>query len=113
MPALETADKLGLEIIWDLFHYGSPDPVDQASRTFERFTEFAPPRLRFNGRSMAGRRSYARTRSTFSRGRWTTAISRASAQTSGWFKRRLTGPRSPRHRRQAALAKATIVGANP
>ena len=29
-------------MIWDLFHYGSPDHVDQAAVDFpERFTEFA------------------------------------------------------------------------
>lgn len=41
-PALEAAEELGLEIIWDLFHYGSPDHIDQAAPDFaERFTEFA------------------------------------------------------------------------
>ena len=42
MPALEAAEQLGLQIIWDLFHYGSPDHVDQSAEDFpERFTEFA------------------------------------------------------------------------
>jgi len=42
LPALEAAEKAGLEIIWDLFHYGSPDHVDQGADDFaERFTEFA------------------------------------------------------------------------
>ena len=42
MPALEAAEQLGLDIIWDLFHYGSPDHVDQAAPDFhERFTDFA------------------------------------------------------------------------
>jgi hypothetical protein len=42
LPALEAAERLGLEIIWDLFHYGSPDHVDQAAADFpERFAEFA------------------------------------------------------------------------
>jgi beta-glucosidase/6-phospho-beta-glucosidase/beta-galactosidase len=42
MPALEAAEELGLQIIWDLFHYGSPDCVDQAATDFpERFTQFA------------------------------------------------------------------------
>ena len=42
LPALEAAEKHGLQIIWDLFHYGSPDCVDQASPDFaERFTDFA------------------------------------------------------------------------
>jgi hypothetical protein len=42
MPALEAAEKLGLQVIWDLFHYGSPDHVDQAGPDFpQRFTDFA------------------------------------------------------------------------
>lgn len=42
MPALEAAEQFGLQIIWDLFHYGSPDCVDQAAPDFpERFTDFA------------------------------------------------------------------------
>jgi len=41
-PALEAAEEAGVEIIWDLFHYGSPDCVDQAAPDFpDRFTEFA------------------------------------------------------------------------
>lgn len=42
LPMVEAADQLGLQIIWDLFHYGSPDHVDQASPDFpKRFAEFA------------------------------------------------------------------------
>lgn len=42
MPALEAAEDTGMQIIWDLFHYGSPDCVDQAAADFpDRFTEFA------------------------------------------------------------------------
>lgn len=42
LPALEAAEDLRLEIIWDLFHYGSPNHVDQASPDFaKRFTDFA------------------------------------------------------------------------
>lgn len=42
LPALEAAEKMSLQVIWDLFHYGSPDHVDQAAQDFpERFTEFA------------------------------------------------------------------------
>jgi len=42
MPMLEAAEEAGLQIIWDLFHYGSPDHVDQASPDFaSRFTDFA------------------------------------------------------------------------
>ena len=41
-PALEAAEQSGLQIIWDLFHYGSPDHVDQASPDFPKhFADFA------------------------------------------------------------------------
>ncbi|HEU5286200.1 MAG TPA: hypothetical protein VFU20_06800 [Sphingomicrobium sp.] len=42
LPALEASERLGLQVIWDLFHYGSPDHVDQAGPDFpQRFTDFA------------------------------------------------------------------------
>ena len=42
MPMLEAAEQAGVEIIWDLFHYGSPDHVDQGAPDFpRRFAEFA------------------------------------------------------------------------
>src|SRR6476469_1616217 len=41
-PALEAAERAGVQVIWDLFHYGSPDHVDQAGEDFPaRFTDFA------------------------------------------------------------------------
>ena len=40
--ALEAAEQVGMQVIWDLFHYGSPDHVDQAAADFpQRFTDFA------------------------------------------------------------------------
>lgn len=42
LEMLEAAEQVGVQIIWDLFHYGSPDWVDQAAPDFpERFTDFA------------------------------------------------------------------------
>ena len=42
LPALEAAEREDIQVIWDLFHYGSPDCVDQASDDFpQRFTDFA------------------------------------------------------------------------
>lgn len=42
LPMLEAAEEAGVEIIWDLFHYGFPDCVDQGAEDFpKRFTDFA------------------------------------------------------------------------
>jgi beta-glucosidase/6-phospho-beta-glucosidase/beta-galactosidase len=42
MPALEAAEQAGVQVIWDLYHYGSPDHVDQSAPDFaDRFAEFA------------------------------------------------------------------------
>ena len=42
MPALEAAERESLQIIWDLFHYGSPDCIDQGAADFpQRFRDFA------------------------------------------------------------------------
>lgn len=42
MPALEAAERTGIQMIWDLFHYGSPDHLSQAAPDFpDRFTDFA------------------------------------------------------------------------
>jgi hypothetical protein len=42
LPMLEAAEEAGVQVIWDLFHYGSPDCVDQGAPDFaERFTDFA------------------------------------------------------------------------
>jgi beta-glucosidase/6-phospho-beta-glucosidase/beta-galactosidase len=42
LPMLEAAEEAGVQVIWDLFHYGSPDCIDQAAPDFpDRFTDFA------------------------------------------------------------------------
>jgi len=42
LPMVEAAEEVGIQVIWDLFHYGSPDCVDQGAEDFpERFTDFA------------------------------------------------------------------------
>jgi beta-glucosidase/6-phospho-beta-glucosidase/beta-galactosidase len=42
LPMLEAAEETGVQIIWDLFHYGSPDCIDQAAPDFpDRFADFA------------------------------------------------------------------------
>src|SRR4029453_13489183 len=46
MPALEGAEQVGVQVIWDLFHYGSPDHIEQSAPDFpDRFAASAlPPR---------------------------------------------------------------------
>jgi beta-glucosidase/6-phospho-beta-glucosidase/beta-galactosidase len=42
LPMLEAAEQAGVQVVWDLFHYGSPDCIDQGADDFpERFTDFA------------------------------------------------------------------------
>lgn len=42
MLMLEAAEEVGMQVIWDLFHYGAPDCVDQSREDFpQRFTDFA------------------------------------------------------------------------
>jgi len=42
LPMIEAAEEVGIQVIWDLFHYGSPDCIDQGADDFpERFTDFA------------------------------------------------------------------------
>ena len=36
LPALEAAEQAGVQVIWDLFHYGSPDHVDPGRRRLSR-----------------------------------------------------------------------------
>lgn len=55
LPMLEAAEEVGIQVIWDLFHYGSPDCVDQAAPDFpERFTDFAVAALEVQ-QSVSGR----------------------------------------------------------
>ena len=52
---LEAAEETGLQVIWDLFHYGAPDCVDQAGEDFaQRFTDFALAALEVQ-QSVSGR----------------------------------------------------------
>jgi len=42
IPMLQAAEKKGIQVIWDLFHYGWPDGLDIFSREFvDRFARFS------------------------------------------------------------------------
>ncbi len=55
MPMLEAVEQAGVQVIWDLFHYGSPDCIDEAGEDFpQRFSEFAVAALEVQ-QSVSGR----------------------------------------------------------
>ena len=55
LPMLESAAEAGVQVMWDLFHYGSPDHLDQGSAQFvEAYAAFAAEAVRLH-RSVTGR----------------------------------------------------------
>lgn len=55
LPMLDAAEQVGMQVIWDLFHYGCPDCIDQGAEDFpERFTDFALAALEVQ-QSVSGR----------------------------------------------------------
>lgn len=117
MPALEAAEQLGLQIIWDLFHYGSPDHVDQAAPDFpERFTDFALAALEVQ-QSVSGRPPIICPLNEINFISWAVDdgyFPRIGPVRRGWFKHQLvrtavTAARAIKQR----WAGATIVWAEP
>lgn len=92
LPALEAAELAGIQVIWDLFHYGSPDHVDQAADDFpERFTQFALAAVEVQ-QSVSRRPPLVCPLNEISFMSWaveTDYFPRVGPQQSGWFKRQL------------------------
>lgn len=117
MPALEAAEETGLQVVWDLFHYGSPDHVDQAAPDFpDRFTEFALAALEVQ-QSLSKRPPLACPLNEINFISWAVEVGyfpRAGPRKVGWFKRQLvrtavTAARAIRER----WPDATLVWAEP
>ncbi|MDB5317693.1 MAG: hypothetical protein JWO24_3537 [Rhodospirillales bacterium] len=54
LPMLDAAAESGVQVMWDLFHYGSPDHLDQGSQEFiHSFARFAAEAVRLH-RSVTG-----------------------------------------------------------
>ena len=92
LPALEAAEEAGVQVIWDLFHYGSPDHVDQAAPDFpERFTEFALAAIAVQ-QSVSGRPPLVCPLNEISFMSWAVEVGyfpRVGPKKKGWFKRQL------------------------
>ena len=117
VPMLEAAEAVGLQMIWDLFHYGSPDHVDQSADDFpERFTEFALAALEVQ-QSVSGHRPIVCPLNEISFMSWAIEVGYfppVGPDEVGWFKRQLvrTGTRAARAIRRQ-WPDATIVWAEP
>ena len=117
LPALEAAERHGLQIIWDLFHYGSPDCIDQAAPDFaKRFTDFAIAALELN-ETVSGRPPTVCPLNEINFLAWAVDdgyFPRVGPDEKGWFKRHLvrtaiTASRAIKQRWPAS----TIVWAEP
>lgn len=90
--ALEAAEQNGLQIIWDLFHYGSPDHVDQASPDFpKRFADFAVAAVEHQ-QSFSGRPPLLCLLNEISFMCWAVEVGyfpRVGPEETGWLKRQL------------------------
>jgi hypothetical protein len=117
LPALEAAEQSGVRIIWDLFHYGSPDHVDQAGEDFpDRFTDFALAALEMQ-QSVSRRPPIICPLNEISFMSWAVEVGyfpRVGPDEKGWFKRRLARAaiRSARAIRNN-WPDATLVWAEP
>jgi beta-glucosidase/6-phospho-beta-glucosidase/beta-galactosidase len=117
LPALEAAEEIGVQVIWDLFHYGSPDHVDQAADDFpERFTEFALAAVEVQ-QSVSGRPPLVCPLNEINFLSWAVEVDyfpRVGPKEVGWFKRQLV--RTAIHAAKAIRERwpdATMVWAEP
>jgi beta-glucosidase/6-phospho-beta-glucosidase/beta-galactosidase len=117
MPALEAAEQVGVQVIWDLFHYGSPDHVDQGAEDFaQRFADFAVSALEIQ-QSVSDRPPVVCPLNEISFICWavsTEYFRPVGPKKRGWLKRRLvkTGITAAKAIRQR-WPDATIVWAEP
>ena len=116
-PMLEAAEEAGVQVIWDLFHYGSPDHVDQGGEDFpRRFTDFALAAIELQ-QSISGRPPILCPLNEINFISWAVEVEyfpRVGPAEMGWFKRQLvrTGTTAARAIKER-WPKATLVWAEP
>ena len=117
LPMLEAAEEVGVQVIWDLFHYGSPDHVDQGGEDFpQRFTDFALAAIELQ-QSISDRPPVLCPLNEINFISWAVEVGyfpRAGPKQMGWFKRQLvrTGTTAARAIKER-WPKATLVWAEP
>jgi beta-glucosidase/6-phospho-beta-glucosidase/beta-galactosidase len=117
MPALEAAEEVGMQVIWDLFHYGSPDHVDQGREDFpQRFADFAVAAVEVQ-QKISGRRPILCPLNEINFMSWAVEegyFPSAGPKEVGWFKRQLirTGVTAAKAIRERWSA-ASFVWAEP
>lgn len=92
LPMLQAAAETGVEVIWDVFHYGAPDHVDLAADDFpETFARFAAEAARVH-RAETGKPMLACPINEISFFTWavrTGYFPSVGPDQRGWFKRQL------------------------
>jgi hypothetical protein len=92
LPMVEAAAEAGVEVIWDLFHYGSPDFLPQGSEALpDRFAAFAAEAARVH-RQAIGTAPLVTPVNEISFFTWavrTGYFPTAGPDEQGWFKRHL------------------------
>ena len=92
LPMLEAAHEVGVQVIWDLFHYGSPDCVDEGAEDFpQRFTDFAIAALELQ-ESVTGKPPLICPLNEINFHAWAIDegyFPRVGPEQKGWFKRHL------------------------
>ncbi|RVA66331.1 beta-glucosidase [Mesorhizobium sp. M7A.F.Ca.CA.001.08.1.1] len=91
-PMVEAAQSAGVQVIWDIFHYGCPDHVDQGSMHFiDAYASFAAEAVRVH-RSIAGTAPLLCPINEISFFAWAVEVGyfpRVGPKKRGWFKRHL------------------------
>ncbi|MER9889724.1 beta-glucosidase [Mesorhizobium sp. M0114] len=90
--AIEAAQAAGVQIIWDIFHYGSPDHIDQGGPGFiKAYVRFAAEAVRVH-RSVTGVAPLVCPINEISFFAWAVEVGyfpRVGPNKRGWFKRHL------------------------
>jgi beta-glucosidase/6-phospho-beta-glucosidase/beta-galactosidase len=117
LPMLEAAHEVGVQVIWDLFHYGSPDCVDEGAEDFpQRFTDFAIAALELQ-ESVTGKPPLICPLNEINFHAWAIDegyFPRVGPEQKGWFKRHLvrTAIETTRAIKQR-WPDATVIWAEP